>query len=152
MSHGKMIEAQRTAAESKAKLHEMDAEGKKLDTDLVEMKLKLGGFTRNREAVRGKLRLAKNTLSERERELLRVQNELRQAAKSGDTSTDYKFVVDTAADKLKESKEDVRVLRAQREASTRRLTAQALTSQTWKRNARRLSKRRKICRRCMART
>ena len=77
------------------------------------MKLKLGGFTRNREAVRGKLRLAKNTLSERERELLRVQNELRQAAKSGDTSTDYKFVVDTAADKLKESKEDVRVLRAQ---------------------------------------
>ena len=27
MSHGKMIEAQRTAAESKAKLHEMDAEG-----------------------------------------------------------------------------------------------------------------------------
>ena len=37
-------------------------EGKKLDADLVELKLKLGGgFTRNREAVRGNLRLARGT-------------------------------------------------------------------------------------------
>ena len=45
-----------------------------------------------------------------------MQNEMRQAVKNGDTSTDYKFVVDTAADKLKESKEDLRVLRTQLES------------------------------------
>ena len=109
MSHGKLIEAETNAIESKKKLDLLDKEGKELDVDLGKLRLKLKSFEANKVVVMEKLRSAKK------RKVVAAQKALGKAeaemAKAGaDADTNSKFVVEAAKATLKEANEEVRVL------------------------------------------